>query len=201
MGIFNSKKNVDFKSDMKSSHIPVDLPYQMGRKICYGCQDLEDSLFVINTEWWDMFDFKDDFGEQEIKKLCPEVCCNINKKNPNDDSSYYSGFSLIICLIRDELRCYIWDYEGDRTDSFIDRMMYHMHLQLSDIDTENLYRSINEDLFVLAKVEDSSFFDLLHDIVPFDLSEDGIVERDNEIIEKIRRLARNIIEFYDKENS
>lgn len=199
MGIFNSKKkNVDFKSEMKSSDIPVYLPYQIGQKIYFGSQDLEDDLFKIKTEWWDKFDFEVDFGEQEVKKLCPEVCCNIYKKLLNDETQY-SGYSLVIGLIKNELRCYIWDWEGDRTESFIDRMKYYMHVQPSNID-EDLYRSVNDDLFVLAKIGDESFYDLLHDIGSAELIGDEIVDGDNEIINKIRKLARNIIEFTDKEN-
>lgn len=201
MGIFDSKKkNVDFKSKMKSSDIPVYLPYQIGWEIIYGSQDLEDDLFDIRAEWCDMFDFEVDFGEKEIKKVCPEVCCNIKKKLLNGETQS-SEFSLIIGLIKNELRCYIW-YYGDGTESFIDRMMYHMLVRGSDIYDNSLYRSINDDLFVLAKVGDDAFDAMLqYDVNKSDedvLKETG--KENFEILNKIKKLARNIIEFTDKEN-
>ena len=206
MGIFDSKKNVDFKSNMKSSHIPEYLPYQIGRVIYFAPQDLDDDL-LISSEWRDMFDFKEDFGEDGIKKLCPEVCCNIYRKLLNGETQY-SGFSLVIGLIKNELRCYIWDGVGDRTESFIDRMMYHLHVRVSDTSYERiynesrLYRSLNEDLFVLAKVGDEAFDEMLqYQTYEFDGEElVETVKEKFEIINKIRKIARNIIEFTEKEN-
>ena len=132
---------------------------------------------------------------------CPNISCTADKVTRYDEdgnvsrSDAYWPLDMQICVVDNEIRCYLLQEDNNDDEDFIERMTFQLNLDhLGEVSyrewDRNLYVPKNQELFVLDSFEncigkrnDGSYFAYTPD----------------DIVKKVVTLCHRIILFADKE--
>lgn len=207
--IFKSKKEEDIFNP------PPEMYYEFYQELRSDLGCYNDGILISEEDYDPAFKFAivsyDDFSYEvvcnQLQELpvvyCPNLYCLVEKTTTylDDDGDEVTDsqtcwlIEMHICVVGNEIRCYILQRRYNDDDDFAERMAYQLNLEFKQTVWYNdnnkcLYVPKNQELFVLDywdncinKRDDGSYF----------------VYISSEIVKKLKTLGCRILRFCEKE--